>query len=65
MTRRITGFTDRLVGALAPKTTARATTVCRENTCYCRGIYLYKRTVCLYDDGSVYNGPCKNVGAGC
>ncbi|WP_084959690.1 hypothetical protein [Thermoactinospora rubra] len=65
MTQAITALTDRLVGALAPRTTARAATVCREQFCYCRGIYLYKRTVCLYDDGSVWYGPCKNVGAGC
>ncbi|MDG6107218.1 hypothetical protein Daura_31375 [Dactylosporangium aurantiacum] len=65
MTRTMNALADRLVGLVAPKATAQATTVCRENTCYCKGIYLYKRTVCLYDDGSVYYGPCKNVGAGC
>ncbi|MBF9133215.1 hypothetical protein I0C86_30265 [Plantactinospora sp. S1510] len=65
MTRMLNAVVDRMVGVVAPKVTARAASVCRENTCYCRGINLYKRTVCLYDDGSVWYGPCKNVGPGC
>ena len=63
--RMIQSLADRFVGVVAPRVTARAATVCRENTCYCRGILLYKRTVCLYDNGSVYYGPCRSVGAGC
>ncbi|HEX5596096.1 MAG TPA: hypothetical protein VFX61_08810 [Micromonosporaceae bacterium] len=65
MARTIHALADRLVGLVAPKATAQAAAKCRSETCYCVGIYLYKRTVCLYDDGNTWYGTCKNVGAGC
>ncbi|WP_214322578.1 hypothetical protein [Nonomuraea sediminis] len=65
MTRTITGWTDRLVNVFAPKATARAASYCAEQFCYCSGTYLYKRDVCLFDDGSVWYGNCHSVGHGC
>ncbi len=60
MTRTITALADRLVGTLAPRTTASAT--CYEISCFCSGVYLYKKQCCdLKPCGPcniVYRGGC-------
>ncbi|MEU6722809.1 hypothetical protein ABZ917_03745 [Nonomuraea wenchangensis] len=63
MTRMITGFTDRLVGALVPKAQARAAS-CDILFCYCKGVYLYQRKRCLRVDGTYEWGPCNIVTKG-
>jgi hypothetical protein len=65
MTRTLAALADRLVAVAAPKATARAVTICREEFCFCRGIQLYSRQNCLYDDGHVTVGPCRYFSNGC
>lgn len=65
MTRTITRLTDRLVNVFAPKGTARAVTACYQEFCFCSGMYLYQREVCVLSDGTIYRGNCVSVGKGC
>lgn len=61
MSRAVSALADRLVNLVAPKATASALT-CYEISCYCRGVYLYKRRCCdLQPCGPcniVYRGGC-------
>lgn len=64
MIRTMNRLADRMVSAVAPKVTARAATSCKRYFCYCRGLSLYTRNVCL-TEGQPYEGPCEYVGKGC
>lgn len=61
MSRSVSALADRLVNLVAPKATATAAN-CYEVSCYCIGVYLYKRKCCDFTGcGSctiVYRGAC-------
>lgn len=61
MSRAITTVADRMLNLIAPKAVATAAN-CYEVSCFCKGVYLYKRRCCDFQGCGpctiVYRGGC-------
>ncbi len=46
MTQALTALADRMLGAVAPRTTAQAACSCKSVFCYCSGTRRYTKSCC-------------------